>query len=241
MGQILIISHKYKFIFIKTAKTAGTSVEIALSKFCGSEDVITCLAPEDEQKREDLGYCGSQNFIISKSDYSIRDWSKIIFRDWCRLYFKGWMPAYTSHNSAEYVRNYIGEEVWNSYYKFCIVRNPWDCMISSYYWKNKSEPRQSISEFINSKWLLRAKKVKKNLYTINGRIAVDKVCFYENLEEDLEEVRIRCGLPEKLTLPNAKASFRKDRRSYREILNKEQAEKIRELSSKEIAFFGYEF
>ncbi len=76
---------------------------------------------------------------------------------------------------------------------------------------------------------------------INDKIAVDKVCLYENLAEDLEEVRIRCGLPEKLVLPRVKGSHRKDRRSYREILSKEDAEKIRELSRKEIELFGYEF
>ena len=37
----MIVSHKYKFIFIKTRKTAGTSIEYNLSKYLGKEDIIT--------------------------------------------------------------------------------------------------------------------------------------------------------------------------------------------------------
>ena len=56
-----IINHKYKFIFIKTRKTAGTSLEIALSKFCDSGDIITIIKPEDEKIRKKLGYQGPSN------------------------------------------------------------------------------------------------------------------------------------------------------------------------------------
>lgn len=31
----MIVSHRYRYIFIKTKKTAGTSIEIALSRHCG--------------------------------------------------------------------------------------------------------------------------------------------------------------------------------------------------------------
>ena len=41
----MLLSHKYKFIFIKTKKTAGTSVEIELSKLMSEQDIVTPIKP----------------------------------------------------------------------------------------------------------------------------------------------------------------------------------------------------
>ena len=68
----MIISHKYKFIFLKTNKTAGTSIEIALSKFCGPKDVITPISLEDEEIRKELGYRGPQNYLSPPWDYTYK-------------------------------------------------------------------------------------------------------------------------------------------------------------------------
>ena len=51
----MIISHKYKFIFLKTKKTAGTSIEISLSRFCGDDDIIIPINLQDEAIRKLLG------------------------------------------------------------------------------------------------------------------------------------------------------------------------------------------
>ena len=120
-------------------------------------------------------------------------------------------------------------------------RNPWDRFISLYYFINNTEPRPSITEFLESKWANFLPHRGYYLYTIKSQIAVDKICLYENLIEDLEEVRKNCNLPEKLSLPRANSSTRKDPRNYREILNKDQADKIGKIFMKEIELFGYEF
>ena len=43
----MIISHAHKFIFVKTKKTAGTSIEIFLAPHCGPDDVLTPIDPPD--------------------------------------------------------------------------------------------------------------------------------------------------------------------------------------------------
>jgi len=85
------------------------------------------------------------------------------------------------------------------------------------------------------------KKYGFNSYTINGRVVVDKVCRYEKLSEELDNVRRQVGMPEALELPRAKASYRKDRRSYRELLTDHDKEEISRMFRSEIELFNYEF
>ena len=56
-----IISYSKNFIFTKTNKTAGTSLEIALSKYCDEGDVIGLIG-DDEKIRRDLGFRTAQNY-----------------------------------------------------------------------------------------------------------------------------------------------------------------------------------
>ncbi|MES9905353.1 MAG: sulfotransferase family 2 domain-containing protein [Sedimenticola sp.] len=230
----MIISHKHKYIFLKTTKTASTSVEIALSKYCGTEDIITQFCQEDEKKRKELGYPGVQNCRISIHQDKLRLY-KSLMPPWQKI------PYYYNHITAKEVKAYIGDDIWNSYYKFCVERNPWERVISMYYWRFKTIPRPSMSEFIESRLPFVLKKRGLNLYSINGLIAVDKVCRYESLLDELEEVRLQVGIVKKLTLPHAKSKFREDKRSFHDILDAKQKEKIAEIFCDEIALYGYKY
>jgi len=136
----MIISHKYRFIFIKTNKTAGTSIEIALSRFCGDKDVITPIVPEDEEIRKRLGYRGAQNYLAPILDYRWQDLVRFMRKGKRKLRF-------FNHISAKEIREKIGENIWKSYFKFCFERNPFERVISLYYWRNQKEPRPTISEY----------------------------------------------------------------------------------------------
>jgi hypothetical protein len=230
----MIISHRYRFIFIKVNKTAGTSVEIALSKFCGEDDIITPVSPEDEIVRRSLGYRGPQNYLAPYKDYGWGDVLRFLLRGKKKKLFY-------NHIGAQEVKQLVSPEVWNSYYKFCIERNPWERVLSLYYWKYKTEPRPGMMTFLESDTPLQLKRRGFEGYTINGQIVVDRVCLFEKLVEELESVRLQLGIPEALTLPRTKASFRKDKRKYSEILTEVERMKIAQLFEDEIRLFGYNY
>lgn len=226
----MIINHKYKFIFLKTLKTAGTSIEIALSQFCDGNDIITPIVKEDELKRQELGFRGPQNYNVPLHYYSTLDWLRWLGKRNRKQFF--------NHAKAQFIRDNISEEIWNSYFKFCFERNPFDKAISLYYYfTDTCEPRPAISEYRNSapveflsNW---------NIYTINDHIAVDFVGRYEKLDEHLAILKDKLGLPGEITLPRAKGEFRKNREHYSCILDSEDRARIEIVCAKEIAAFGY--
>ena len=228
----MIICHKYKFIFVKTRKTAGTSIEIALSKFCDGSDIITTISPEDEPIRKQLGYSGPQNYNIRLIDYTLKDWSRFLF--------KRKRARFTNHMTAKNIRKRIGEDIWNGYFKFCFERNPWDKALSLYHWRTRElEPKPSICEFLD--------KVNQNnlsnfgIYSIEEDIAVDHIARYENIDNELSLIAEKAGLPTQLELPNAKGKYRKDKRHYRDIITDNGRSRVENVCSREIEHLGYSF
>ncbi len=230
----MIISHKYRFIFIRTEKTAGTSLQLALSKFCGPDDVITPnINKVDQQKITELGYPAAQN-------YSVPFWQHG-WRDLFRVTMGGKRMSFNAHSSALEIRQLLPAHVWDGYFKFSFERNPWDKMISLYYWRlRKSNDPMSMDEFLESKY---SKVRASDRYLIDEKVEVDYLANYENLEAELAFLTERLGLPEPLKMPSyrAKGQYRKDKRHYREVLTTQQADLIAKRFSREIELMGYTY
>jgi len=231
----MIISHEHKFIFLKTRKTAGTSIEIALSRFCGEEDMITPIGREDKL-RENLSPRGAQNFQYAAEDGRNSQGERQI--------------SCYNHMPAKRVRDLIGTKIWDEYFKFCFERNPWDKAISMYFWRTrKREPRPlSLLEFLrseNDKNEMPNGKGSKlsnfGIYSIGGDLAVDHVGLYEDLDSELERIVTLLNVPEKIELPRARGTHREDRRHYREIMGQEERSIVARICAREIVHFGYRF
>jgi hypothetical protein len=229
----MILSHKYKFIFIKTAKTAGTSIEVFLSKHCGATDVLTPIEPP-VKGHEPRNYEGFINPIPEILERPGKIFSALRHSIASREKFYRHMPA-------SEVQSRVPREVWNSYFKFCVERNPWNKVLSHYHMHAAREGGSlSLDEY-----LARGRfPINYFRYTDRSgkRIMVDRILRYENLLTELGEVFSQLKIPFEGALGvQAKSEYRSDRRLYQEVFNDKQRRIVEKAFVKEIELFGYRF
>lgn len=207
----MIASHAHRFVFIKTRKTAGTSLEIALSRHCGPSDVVTRISPEDEVLRAAAGGVGPQNDDTTPSSYA--------------------------HMGARRVIQVIGREAWDDYFTFAVERNPYDVVASSYRFSaRKPSFTKTFAEFVRTPRRLDRLALNERLYRVGGRIVVDQVYRYEELPAAIADLSSRLGL--ELDLPHAKQGTGAH---YRELYGPGDAEIVGERFARTIREFGYQF
>jgi hypothetical protein len=228
----MIISHKYKFIFIKTVKTAGTSIEVYLSQYCGDDDVLTPVRPrvEPHLERNHKGYWNPVPQML-------------VCRGWARLAVLRRLlkrKKFFNHMAAKTVRAVLPASTWNSYFKFCVERNPWDKVVSGYHME-KDFPRglKTMDAYLGKGRL----PLNYPLYTDNdGQLIVDEIIRYESLNEGLDRVFGRLGIPFSGTLDvKAKSGHQKTRIPYQQVFTEQQKDFVARAFAKEIQMHGYTF
>jgi len=238
----MIISHKHKFIFLKTKKTAGTSIEIALSKICDQNDIVTTIK-EDPLRIAEGGRPG-RNIPQSWRN------SLISARGLRTLLTRGRRPWLLHHHvRAPLIKEFVGPEVWRDYLKISIERNPWDRIISQYYFqlgiRKNSEKRpelKSISDFIQYYALKKPESITNwPIYTINNNIVADYMLFFENLNGSLNRLKEYLGIEIKLPEQRVKGNYRKCNLEYKKILSNRDVRLIAKVCHREIEAFGYKF
>jgi hypothetical protein len=221
----MIASHKHRFIFLKTAKTAGSSIEKALRPECGPDDIVTGRRKTNARnEKRGLGRLG--------------------------IHVPGTIERYVPQISGFYphmpgrqVRAMLGRETWNTYFKFAVERNPWERQVSLFFFRHRSrDPKLEFERYVSSQWysLLHSNRSDNwEIYTIGGKIAVDRVLRFENIEADFAEVARIVGL-EDVALPHANAGPKRDRH-YRDFYTPKSRDIVARWYAKEIEAFGYEF
>jgi hypothetical protein len=209
----VICSHEHRFVFMKTRKTAGTSVELALSRVCGPDDVITPVLEEELRVGR-----GPQNFTVPP------------------LAHKAF-----NHMPVSMVRRELGRVRFESYFSFAIERNPWDAVVSLYHWHTRTTPDPvDFAAYVASEAVTTFATKQQRIYRLDGRVAVSRVLRYEALADELAEVWTTLGLPGEPELPHAKAGVR-PAGSYRDYFTPATRDHVADLFAAPVAELGYSF
>lgn len=150
------------------------------------------------------------------------------------------------HFSVQEIQPHLTKEVWDTYYKFTFVRNPWDRFVSAVIFKNKKlqEVPQLVPQFIEK--FLDKMNFTDNLfykpqydYLIddNGKFEMDFVGKTEDMEQDYQKICKHLGIPiEQIDQRNSTK-----RKQYKDVLNDKTKQKIEEIYQNDIKHFSYSF
>jgi hypothetical protein len=211
----VIVSHEHRFIFVKTRKTAGTSIEVFLAKFAGDDAIVTPTIPviEGHQPRN---YNPNRLAMLSRLHLGREYWN---------------------HMPARRIRARLGHERWDSYFTFAFERNPWEKTISQYFWERSHGKDMPFREFV-----LRHRLYSDfDRYSLDGRtVGVDFVGRTERLNDDLRHVLDHLGIQAEVSLGREKGSHRPPDATVGGLFDAETSQRVAKIFAREIAAFGFE-
>ena len=189
-SHAMLISHRKRFIYTKTVKTAARRSELLRAVLHARRRVELPRPP---------GIC-------LRDRHHRHPLRRAAGTPGCDLVESHARP----HNPG------INWRDWNDYFKFCVVRNPFDAMVSAYRYfaatKQRAHGFRKVLVTMGAgfspaqrdhdlkgkfeRWLGTIQlPLDRNKYLIDGRYSMDHVIRYEALEAGIREVCQRLGVP----------------------------------------------
>jgi len=204
-----MINHKHKFIFVRVAKTASTSM-------------LSPLFNDNQSPASHILLEITKRYSIDVSKYWHND---------------------PNHYPLGIIKKVVPAEIYDSYYKFGFVRNPWARAISAYKYAviwHKTEgsynQRPELATF--ERWIL---SIKESFHKYGEQYAYVEGCdFIGKIENIQEDFNIVCG---KVGLPRTKLRHENitSHKHYTEYYNDETKQIVAEKYAKDIEYFGYKY
>ena len=207
-----MIRHDLKCIFVHINKTGGSSIVKALNMLQVHMSVELLFSDVDKLKADDQ------------------------HRIW-----KGWLGGkritHQNYEKIENIKNY-----WNDYLTFTVVRNPYERVVSDYFYCRKHnliDLSISFTEDVKStfdnqeRWKLPC----YDWITLNNEIVVENIIRFENLKQGFDDMCKTLQVPH-IKLPHLNKT---KHTHYADYYDEETREIVAEKYAKDIEYFGYEF
>lgn len=139
----------------------------------------------------------------------------------------------------------------NKYFKFVSVRNPWDKLLSWYFYHKKTNQIKDFDDFLNMVFV--KGKIPKNskddiswygtqlsyLKNKKGEIIVDQVIKFENLQDDFNVVCEKIGIKKNNLLHLNKSE--NSQIDYKNYYTEKQRDFVGNIYLEDIEYFNYSF
>jgi hypothetical protein len=161
------------------------------------------------------------------------------------------------HTTLDQYINVFPPSLFQSYFKFTFVRNPWDRVVSAYcflqnggrnkwdsdFYEREIKQFDSFKQFVHA-WLnpINIQKFHhfrpQHLYFLDkyNKVTVDYIAYFENIEEDFNYIAQKIGCNRKLSKNNVIS-----RADYRSYYDEETIKIVEEVYRKDINLLNYTF
>jgi hypothetical protein len=266
----MIISHDQKFIFVKTVKTGGSQVELALAPYLSNRalqtiDTVGGQFSEVRNQYRRVTRLPIGTFLAMAFDLVVDSperknalkgiASSLISRRGPSIQA---LSIEKNHMAASEIRNLVGTDAYSRYFKTAIVRHPYNRIASAFWRTSKIKDHRDILDRIGLqksfyKWL----NENPEIFSVNQRILidvnkpngvdllVDHVIRYENLETSLvifaDYLKIDLGqLTQRFRTLPARNPSRPTNFSIKNLYSAESLSIVNQQAAWEFETFGYD-
>ncbi|WP_028952676.1 sulfotransferase family 2 domain-containing protein [Synechococcus sp. CC9616] len=252
----MIFSELHNFLFLKGRKVASTSFEVALSKICGADDIITPITPVDERYRIDLGYRHAQNFgaDTEKLDAYIKAVKKAEPGQFEQI--KKPKGTIQDHCTLREAWDFFGERL-RSKRIIAIARNPYQSILSRLNhmarfddYKKSGDVICASQEQLQNELNVFIKKLinesyPKNIahYTAPSQTSIPLEVTYlkfEHLQSELDQLLADLNISDKVSLPHLKKGQNLPNEAILDVADADQLRIINDYFDDEFKAFGYQ-
>lgn len=223
----MLLSHQKKFIFIHIPKTAGTSITGALVPYCRWIDrVLFGESNASKAARKVIDVAGNRIKPISR------------------------LGGFHKHAKAFQIRAGMDQALFDSYFKFAIVRDPYDLVVSMYFFlrQDKYHPmhkdvvQMDFAQFVPF-YLSSGPSIQTDFLMDKDKkqLIVDYVGHFETLAEDVQWIFERIGVAEDRGLTHKNPSVGRKGRSYRELYTADVRELVENYYRSDFEELGYQY